>query len=105
MNAIHSKFAVVISSVLFLSSASWGQAKTGHFMAAKGKSTASSSQSAEKDPRLANAYRFEQGGWVYIHLEGAPANIGYQHGYLLAPERSEERRVGKECRSRWSPYH
>ena len=28
--------------------------------------------------------------------------------YLLAAyarERSEERRVGKECRSRWSPYH
>src|SRR2546422_9597899 len=24
---------------------------------------------------------------------------------LVAPERSEERRVGKECRSRWSPYH
>ena len=24
--------------------------------------------------------------------------------YLL-PMRSEERRVGKECRSRWSPYH
>ena len=23
----------------------------------------------------------------------------------LAPARSEERRVGKECRSRWSPYH
>src|SRR5260370_10780494 len=23
----------------------------------------------------------------------------------LAIERSEERRVGKECRSRWSPYH
>jgi len=22
-----------------------------------------------------------------------------------AIERSEERRVGKECRSRWSPYH
>ena len=30
-------------------------------------------------------------------------------GYMLCPEtmqgRSEERRVGKECRSRWSPYH
>ena len=26
--------------------------------------------------------------------------------YLLSnDERSEERRVGKECRSRWSPYH
>src|SRR5260221_11184949 len=24
---------------------------------------------------------------------------------LLTLERSEERRVGKECRSRWSPYH
>jgi len=23
----------------------------------------------------------------------------------VIPERSEERRVGKECRSRWSPYH
>src|SRR2546430_15369942 len=23
----------------------------------------------------------------------------------LAKRRSEERRVGKECRSRWSPYH
>ena len=23
----------------------------------------------------------------------------------LLAERSEERRVGKECRSRWSPYH
>ena len=24
---------------------------------------------------------------------------------VLAKVRSEERRVGKECRSRWSPYH
>src|SRR2546430_5302399 len=26
-------------------------------------------------------------------------------GAVLALGRSEERRVGKECRSRWSPYH
>ena len=25
--------------------------------------------------------------------------------YSLRNVRSEERRVGKECRSRWSPYH
>src|SRR2546426_9109131 len=25
--------------------------------------------------------------------------------HLLWKRRSEERRVGKECRSRWSPYH
>ena len=25
--------------------------------------------------------------------------------YTISQKRSEERRVGKECRSRWSPYH
>src|SRR5258707_10739207 len=29
---------------------------------------------------------------------------GHSSGRLLTA-RSEERRVGKECRSRWSPYH
>ncbi len=24
---------------------------------------------------------------------------------IIKNDRSEERRVGKECRSRWSPYH
>ena len=28
--------------------------------------------------------------------------IGFES---FAENRSEERRVGKECRSRWSPYH
>ena len=28
-----------------------------------------------------------------------------RHLKELTHERSEERRVGKECRSRWSPYH
>ena len=27
------------------------------------------------------------------------------NGFSVALFRSEERRVGKECRSRWSPYH
>ena len=29
----------------------------------------------------------------------------YEAVMLLGRTRSEERRVGKECRSRWSPYH
>src|ERR1051326_1953863 len=29
---------------------------------------------------------------------------GLKNGHLEAWDRSEERRVGKECRSRWSPY-
>ena len=28
-----------------------------------------------------------------------------KRGYDVTETRSEERRVGKECRSRWSPYH
>ena len=31
-------------------------------------------------------YRFETGGWTYVHLEGSPAQIGFQHGALLAAE-------------------
>src|SRR5258708_18671973 len=30
---------------------------------------------------------------------------GTTAGHIEATVRSEERRVGKECRSRWSPYH
>src|SRR5260370_36536021 len=29
----------------------------------------------------------------------------YEQAERRCAERSEERRVGKECRSRWSPYH
>ena len=28
-----------------------------------------------------------------------------ERGFIPVTTRSEERRVGKECRSRWSPYH
>ena len=33
------------------------------------------------------------------------SRAGLAHNVLNATTRSEERRVGKECRSRWSPYH
>src|SRR5260221_8186973 len=31
--------------------------------------------------------------------------FNWDQGYPGVNKRSEERRVGKECRSRWSPYH
>ena len=34
-----------------------------------------------------------------------PDDDGPEPATLRALKRSEERRVGKECRSRWSPYH
>ena len=38
---------------------------------------------------------------VILKNEG---NVILSEGLVLQ-DRSEERRVGKECRSRWSPYH
>ena len=41
------------------------------------------------------------------HFKNFPKKWGKDTGTDLVAEthRSEERRVGKECRSRWSPYH
>ena len=64
-------------------------------------------------------------GYVYLPQEGEPlvfikrpeGIVDEKYIYIRKPEdipailkeknidRSEERRVGKECRSRWSPYH
>src|SRR5256885_2865086 len=38
-------------------------------------------------------------------LAGERDRLGWLAGRWPVPRRSEERRVGKECRSRWSPYH
>ena len=44
-----------------------------------------------------------------IEIERCRSSPKFETVMLLARElnvsRSEERRVGKECRSRWSPYH
>src|SRR5258708_2608906 len=42
-----------------------------------------------------------------LRIDTAPlgVRIGRAWVLLLGVLRSEERRVGKECRSRWSPYH
>ena len=46
---------------------------------------ASSEPSA--DPRLKKASRApDRNGWIQVHLEGSPGEIGFQHGYLLASE-------------------
>ncbi|HYK91411.1 MAG TPA: C45 family peptidase [Acidobacteriota bacterium] len=47
-----------------------------------------------EDP-LKGSYRFENNGWIYVHLEGSPDRLGYQHGYLLAPEIDDLLRVLK----------
>ena len=44
----------------------------------------------------------------YTMVYGILRLINFAHGDIFTVAgflRSEERRVGKECRSRWSPYH
>ena len=38
----------------------------------------------------------------FSRLPGVGKKTAQRYAYKI---RSEERRVGKECRSRWSPYH
>ena len=38
-------------------------------------------------------------------IKKSPGGKGANQAVQMARLRSEERRVGKECRSRWSPYH
>jgi hypothetical protein len=49
---------------------------------------------APADPRLKGAYRRPpQDGWIFVHLEGTPARVGFQHGSLLAPEILEAQKI------------
>ena len=44
--------------------------------------------------------------WFRNKIEGMWSNDQTELHYInIGKSRSEERRVGKECRSRWSPYH
>ena len=38
-------------------------------------------------------------------IKNNPEEFHWHDEYATLNFRSEERRVGKECRSRWSPYH
>ena len=54
-------------------------------------------------------------GFVLDHIEAGKSMMIYNNlgldkldccvAIIKNARRSEERRVGKECRSRWSPYH
>ncbi len=48
--------------------------------------TISACKAPEKTDRLSKASRENRNGWIYVHLEGSPSDIGYQHGYLLADD-------------------
>jgi hypothetical protein len=43
-------------------------------------------QTTPTNNRLGKATREDKNGWIYLHLAGKPADIGYQHGYLAAKD-------------------
>jgi len=50
-------------------------------------SSSSSSQAGTTQDELKGAFRRpENNGWTFVHLQGTPHQIGFQNGYLLAPE-------------------
>src|SRR5690348_1587642 len=51
---------------------------------------------AARDARLLHSFRRpDRNGWIYVHLEGTPEQIGFQHGYWLAPEIGRELQIFK----------
>ncbi len=51
---------------------------------------------APENPEAALRKGFRKGpvnGWIQVHLEGTPAEIGYQHGSLLAKEIAELQKI------------
>jgi hypothetical protein len=45
------------------------------------------SRAAKPQSEIEGAFRLpEKQGWTYVHLQGTPHQIGFQNGYLLAPE-------------------
>jgi hypothetical protein len=55
---------------------------------------ANPARDAQSDARLKKAFRKpQQNGWIYIHLEGSPTEMGFQHGYLLASEIEDAKRT------------
>ena len=54
---------------------------------------------------LASAEQFKKVGNIIRADEDRKYVVPSAPGKRFPEDRSEERRVGKECRSRWSPYH
>ncbi len=63
--------------------------------AADGSAQAAARRRAATDPRLTGSYRFEKNGWIFVHLEGDPSRLGFQHGFHLAAETDDLLRVAK----------
>ena len=79
------------------------QVKRGEFVAVLGANGCGKSTLAKHF----NAILLPESGKVYVDVKecGINERCCLKELRKILDNRSEERRVGKECRSRWSPYH
>ena len=117
--AVFSHMAVMYANALYKT----GHAKEGYKVLQTLLDTAMDFERSKMYPGIPE-YFDNQGRGLYAYLTGAASwymltmitevfGVKGQLGdMVIAPalmpeqyDRSEERRVGKECRSRWSPYH
>src|ERR1022692_5338203 len=59
----------------------------------------------ERRPTIAYGTVVDSAGTIILPSAAIDLRIAPRQIRDLKVHRSEERRVGKECRSRWSPYH
>src|SRR2546425_3895276 len=87
-------------TVLLVGVGEMGKLAARHFIGAGVRRVMIANRNYERAIDMAKRFNALPVPFSQVHHEMSGADI-----VLCATTRSEERRVGKECRSRWSPYH
>src|SRR3712207_9212912 len=112
--AAHDLFLLTTKPVLYVCNVDETSAKTGNdysrrieeIAAREGAEAMTIAAKTEEDIASLDSYEDKLMFLEELGLAESGVNRIIKKAYaLLNLERSEERRVGKECRSRWSPYH
>src|SRR6266481_6845431 len=98
--------AGILFGALFLVSVLLGAIPSHHAPAAPGQESQQSSGSQPQESQPMDNSKMSGMDLDDAKASEAHAVHDMRRGHMDAHNlRSEERRVGKECRSRWSPYH
>ena len=92
----------IIAGVLVVGMVGTGVSTANVFAAKTAQESTESTESTEKDSKKSDTKDSDAESKLKDALDDS---IKFSEKEIGKEERSEERRVGKECRSRWSPYH
>src|ERR1039457_7690605 len=80
-----------------------GSDRMGAHVNRRAKNCSPTDSDGREDAREQSIQRAHTGSKCEVH--DLAAFLLFEFCQFVTGDRSEERRVGKECRSRWSPYH